>query len=248
MAEKNDRPVPTDTPKKRKTNGRERHRAKKQRVSSHVTGENCHCSRFRCFEAISHEERQRVIDEFKTLYDTKNAQDAYLATLIAVGAVDRRRPRQNDDERHNPKTMSVNYTINVERDVCHPINVCFNAFCSIFGITKHRMETIRKALHSTGHPPQDGRGKHTNRPHKLAEAMNFTKEMPVCSITGDQLQKSVPRHQQSLRQFALTLRKICTYQTKLQTIFTIGGNLDFTLLTFMFYLRMKYIFIPMTRL
>ena len=147
----NKRPMTTDTPKKRKVTGRQREKAKKLRVSNHVTGENCNCARFRCFEAISPDERQSIIEDFNTLYDSKNGQDAYLATLISVGEIHRRRSRKNDDERHKPKSMSLSYVVKLQREgSCQSVNVCAKAFCSIFGITKHRVETIRKAMFSTG--------------------------------------------------------------------------------------------------
>ena len=151
MADNKERLKTTDTPKKRKVTGRQREKAKQLRVSNHVSGENCNCTRFSCFEAISHDERQPIIEDFNTLYESKNGQDAYLATLISVGEIHRRRPRENHEERHKPKSISLSFIVKLQREgCCQYVNVCAKAFCSIFGITKHRVETIRKAMLSTG--------------------------------------------------------------------------------------------------
>ncbi|KAF6033697.1 hypothetical protein EB796_007999 [Bugula neritina] len=47
--------------------------------------------------------------------------------------------------------------------------VCLKAFKSLFCITKEQLETIRKSLIETEHLPQDGRGRHDNRPHRLSD-------------------------------------------------------------------------------
>lgn len=46
--------------------------------------------------------------------------------------------------------MSVKYVVKVPRGTSvEPVAVCVKAFCSLFGITKNRVETVRKALSST---------------------------------------------------------------------------------------------------
>ncbi|RUS83616.1 hypothetical protein EGW08_008635 [Elysia chlorotica] len=54
----------------------------------------------------------------------------------------------------------------------------------MFGITKNRVETIRKALAETGHPPKDGRGKHNNRPHKLTADVRQAIQDHISSFRG----------------------------------------------------------------
>ena len=52
-------------------------------------------------------------------------------------------------------------------------DVCRAAFISLHGITKRRLETIKKSLLKTDLPPEDRRGPHENRPRKVPDdAMN----------------------------------------------------------------------------
>ncbi|KAL2079322.1 hypothetical protein ACEWY4_025066 [Coilia grayii] len=140
---------------------------KKIRVTIHETGEDCKCTRFRCFEVTTTAERDYLIGQFNSL-STKNERDAFLSRLVTVGPVKRRRQREGS-ARHLPNDHSYTYCIPVKRgESSTDIKVCFKGFIAIFGITKRRVETIKKHLATTGFPPQDGRGKHNNRPHRLS--------------------------------------------------------------------------------
>ncbi|GFN85748.1 hypothetical protein PoB_001225400 [Plakobranchus ocellatus] len=168
MADENDAPVLTDRPKKRKSVGRQRDIAKKARVSNHVLGEDCNCSRFQCFQATTDEERQALINVFNAL-ESKDSQNSFLSTLIKVESVARRRPRHELEDRAKPKDRSYAYIVKVQREGgAKSVPVCLKGFCAMFGITHRRVRTIQTALKETGFPPQDRRGKHQNRPSKLS--------------------------------------------------------------------------------
>ena len=156
MADQTAGPLATDKPKKkkkRKVNGRKREIEKKARVSSHETGPDCQCTRLKCFQNINEQERRVLIDDFNSHYKTKDAQDAYLASLMEVELVQRRRPRDNVGGLEKPKSMSMVFAVKVKRgQTCRKVTVCVKAFCSIFGITKNRLDTIRKSLSTTGKP------------------------------------------------------------------------------------------------
>lgn len=149
MADEARGPVVTETPKKRKINGRKKDEQKKIRLSSHVTGEDCRCARFRCFEVVSEVERGQLIRDFNA-YVSKDAQDAYLSTLVRKSDVKQRRPREGRNYA-KPKSMSVSYCVRVVRQgLAQEISVCAKAFQAFFGISKNRVETIRNALSSSG--------------------------------------------------------------------------------------------------
>ena len=63
----------TDNPRKRKRNGGKRENYKKMRLSSHAMGESCSCTRLQCFENISMQTRQFILDKFNGLA-TKDQQ------------------------------------------------------------------------------------------------------------------------------------------------------------------------------
>ena len=153
MADQTVGPLVTDKPKKRKVIGRKKEIEKKARVSSHETGPDCQCTRLKCFQNVNEQERRVLIDDFNSHYQTKDAQDAYLASLMEVKQVQRRRPRNNVEGLEKPKSMSMVFALKVKRgETCSKVTVCVKAFCSIFGITKNRLETIRKSLSTTGKP------------------------------------------------------------------------------------------------
>lgn len=55
--------------KKCKKSGKMTDVIKKLRASSHCTGEDCKCTRYKCFENVSLEERKRIITNFNLLGD-----------------------------------------------------------------------------------------------------------------------------------------------------------------------------------
>lgn len=152
------------TTKKRQKTGRVRDVMKHLRAGSHELGPNCFCKRLECFQTVTEENRKRIIREYNLLGD-RDKQNSYLSGLITVLPVKQRRPR-NDDPRHNEASFS--YRVRVIKDnVSCDVQVCLKAFMSLHGISEDKVRYIRGALLATGASPNDGRGKHSTRPHKL---------------------------------------------------------------------------------
>ncbi|XP_039290187.1 uncharacterized protein LOC120352657 [Nilaparvata lugens] len=154
--------------KKRKSFGRMTDVAKKLCLSSHETGEDCHCKKLKCFESVTPDIRRTLISDFNQI-KTYDEQSVYLCGLIACKPVTRHRPRkpENDADFH-----SYSYTYKVRalknNDLCE-IPVCYKVFLSLHGITAKRVQTLQEALKTTGKAPLDKRGKHENRPNKILE-------------------------------------------------------------------------------
>lgn len=148
--------------------GRMRDTMKSLRASTHEIGEDCKCKRYRCFEIIPESERFRIVREFNKV-GNYNEQNIYLSSLITVCPVKRRRPR-NDEDYARTNSASYAYRVRVlNSEVAQDVRVCFKAFISLHGITPRRIQFIQNALVSNDQPPIDMRGKHANRPHKLAD-------------------------------------------------------------------------------
>lgn len=150
MADHEEAPVVTDKPRKRKIKGRRKEKDKKLRLSSHITGPDCECTKLKCFEIVNEQNRARLITSFNAL-PTKDAQDSYLAGLITVAEIQRRRPRSDQPKSNN--NNSYNYRVFVpggDDSVNCFAYICFKAFLSIFGIKKGRLESIKKSLSTTG--------------------------------------------------------------------------------------------------
>lgn len=101
-----------------------------------------------------------------------------MAGLISLHPVAQRRPRNNiEDAALNESSYS--YKVRVIRDgSAVEVPVCFKGFQALFGIKPWKLHTIKKYLRTTAKPPIDGRGKHSNGPHKLPDVtrtavMNF---------------------------------------------------------------------------
>lgn len=153
---------------KRKGIGRMRDTMKSLRASTHEIGKDCKCKRYQCFDVIPESERFRIIREFNKI-GNYNEQNIYLSSLITVCPVKRRRPR-NDEDHARANSASYAYRVRVlNSEVAQDVRVCFKAFISLHGITPRRIQFIQNALVSTDQPPVDMRGKHANRPHKLAD-------------------------------------------------------------------------------
>lgn len=147
-----DRPEVTDKPKKRKYHGRKWEISKKLRLSSHTTGAPCNCKRLQCFEIVSAGNRERILNHFNSLA-TKDEQDSLLASFITVNKVKQRRPRntESDAKLHD---YSYTYKLRIIKEgpesTTELVQICVNAFTSIFGITTSRVERIRTCLATSG--------------------------------------------------------------------------------------------------
>lgn len=167
--------------KKRKRTGKMTDVMKKLRASSHESGEDCKCSRLKCFITICSEERQRIIFYFNQLGDY-NAQSKYLSGLISVVPVQRRRNRK-DEADANFHTSSYSYRVRARvENKLQDVSVCYKAFLSLHGISNRRVQNLKKNLCALGDAKPDGRGKHKNRPHRISDVtklkvMDFIKSL-----------------------------------------------------------------------
>ncbi|XP_050304312.1 uncharacterized protein LOC126741889 [Anthonomus grandis grandis] len=115
------------------------------RLQLHVTGDACQCRRYRCFEKITADERMDIVRKFN-LIKSWNDQTAYLTGLISLCPVAQRRPRLPEDE-SVLRTSTFYYNVRIVRDnVAVEERVCKNAFVSLHGLTRGRIETIQKSL------------------------------------------------------------------------------------------------------
>lgn len=156
--------------KKRKSFGRIQDAAKKLRAITFESGPACGCKRYHCFEVISASEIRTLIKDFNDLGERggTNLQNNHLSGLITLQPVQRRRPRKPEEEAAL-NDRSYSYRIRVLRETgTEEIPVCIQAFLYFYGIKPRRLNTIKQSLKLTGRAPVDGRGKHSNRPHKLS--------------------------------------------------------------------------------
>lgn len=141
--------------KKRKNTGRMSDVMKKLRATTHEIGEDCKCFRFKCFEVVSPEERQRIISNFNQLGEY-NAQNQYLSGLISVVPVQRRRNRKDDSEA-SFHCSSYCYRVRAHvGGILQDVNVCHKAFLSLHGISNSRVQTLKKHLTDFGESRADG--------------------------------------------------------------------------------------------
>ena len=79
---------------------------KTHRLLDLKTGNPCGCKRLKCWEVTSAEQRQALIDRF-TGYQTKDEQDAFLASLIRVHPVAQRGHRQDENAANDAEFLQV---------------------------------------------------------------------------------------------------------------------------------------------
>ena len=118
------------------------------KLSSHIMGESCNCIRLKCFEVISLQDRQTILDKFNQM-SCKDQQDAFLASIITPMEVRQRRTRIRSKEK-DLNCYSYQYHLLIARDSLVKIQICCKAFLSIFNISKSRLGRIQKVLTTTG--------------------------------------------------------------------------------------------------
>ncbi|KAG8308514.1 hypothetical protein J6590_108027, partial [Homalodisca vitripennis] len=160
-------------PRKRQSYGTLRDATKTLRAQSFELGENCFCKRFRCFEVIPVNEQKRILDNFNEIGATSrepwNAQSSYLAGLISVLPVNRRRSREADQAAARTHDCTIGYRERISRNEGNrDVQVCKKAFMAVHGITKRRLTNIQDSLKKLGVSPRDKRGSHKDRAHKLS--------------------------------------------------------------------------------
>lgn len=105
----------------------------------------------KCMQDISEDVRQSII-HFVNNFDSKNAQDTYLQTLIEKREIQRKRPRSE-----GPKKREFTYIYHIKiKGVKN--KVCKKAFCGIHGISEKQVRRLCDLL-KTNKQPIDHRGK-----------------------------------------------------------------------------------------
>lgn len=114
---------------------------------------------FHCNDKFNRHQREHIFFDFYKL-DT-NAKNAYLYNCISIMPVQRQRTGAKTH-----KTSSFTYLVKNERE---NVRVCKTALAALFRVGRGKIDHIQKSI-KAGYsvPPPDRRGKHTNRPHKIA--------------------------------------------------------------------------------
>ena len=149
MSQSSGAPAETEKPRKRKIFGRKSTLTKKIKLSNHKTGLACNCKHLKCFDRVSAEERDYLVNNFNLL-ESKDEQDCFLSNLIKIEPVHRRRPLK-DANGATKRNNSFKYYVNTSQNQnAASISVCKKALCAIFGVSKRRIERLAKALAGTG--------------------------------------------------------------------------------------------------
>lgn len=170
--------------RKKKRTGRLSEVSKKIKLSSHEMGGSCKCTRLKCFETTSEEERKMILRHFNSL-SSHNDQNNYLAGLIVTHPVQKRRPRLNESSA-TTRDASFSYRVRIqgENSVQRDIPVCEKAFRAIHGITHSKLVYIKNSLKLYGVAPQDKRGKHSALHRKLADSTTSLIYNHISSFKG----------------------------------------------------------------
>ncbi|XP_065672454.1 uncharacterized protein LOC136090189 [Hydra vulgaris] len=119
-------------------------------VAPRQTGASCRCSS-KCMELVSEDVMKSTI-QFVNKFDSKNALDTYLQSLIEKKEIERRRFRS---EKPKKKEFSFIYHTNIEGV---RKKVCKKAFCSMHGISMKQVRRLCICLKKK-EQPMDHRGK-----------------------------------------------------------------------------------------
>lgn len=125
------------------------------------TGNDCNC-KFKCFQKIDDRSKHNILMIFNNI-GNKEKQDIFIGGQISVKRVERQRPKTGEGSR---RSCSCVYRIKIGTT---EEKVCKRAFCSLYGISRKRVELIVKHLQDNIPAPRDMRGKHANRPNMIPE-------------------------------------------------------------------------------
>lgn len=109
----------------------------------------------------------------------KEKQDTYIAGLIKINKVKRRRPK----DASKPKSCSSIYFVRIKEV---EKRVCKKSFCSFLGIGKARVERVIKSLQNNIPSPLEKRGKYNNRGNVLSDQITFQIETHIESFPARQ--------------------------------------------------------------
>lgn len=125
------------------------------------TGKDCKC-KFKCFSKFTEGAKSEILNTFNIIGD-KEKQDVYLGGQIHISPIIRKRPKSGEGPR---RTCSCSYMLKAGTV---EIKVCKQAFCSLHGISRKRVERIVIRIQEHVPAPKDMRGKHLNRPNRIPE-------------------------------------------------------------------------------
>lgn len=109
-------------------------------------------------------------------------QNQYLAGLITVLRIMKRRPRRPENEAILRDAV-YSFRVKVLQETLD-IQVCYKAFLSLHGIAARRVQTIKKQLLTFGVVKPDNRGKHTTRPQMKTQATKQAVHDFIASLRG----------------------------------------------------------------
>ncbi|KAJ8946596.1 hypothetical protein NQ314_008851 [Rhamnusium bicolor] len=199
-------PEVTKKPRKRKQTGRMRDAAKKMRTQTHETGEDCKCTKLKCFQNINVEEQRIIIKEFNVL-PTYDSQNSYLCGLIESHLVKRRRNRERHENAafHN---YSYKYKVRlIGEDKLVEVPICYKAI-SLHGITPRRLQTIQNQMTTHGKVLSDKRGRHKNRPHALSQNTLTKVHEHIQSLQGRKSHYSLNKSEKLYLPDELSVKKL----------------------------------------
>lgn len=100
---------------------------------------------------------------------SNDSVNAYLAGLVTVVPVVRRRPRVSENEAKYKDENFVNKVRYVDESGPIEMVVCKKAFMALHGIGRGKVDYILNSLKETGISPKDKRGKHNHHKHAFSE-------------------------------------------------------------------------------
>lgn len=122
----------------------------KKTVSARRIGEPCTCSK-KCFDIVGRDNIQQLFSDFWSAGDW-NIQTVYLQKQTAINNVKRRKT-------DNPETQRDHSRVYYVTVLGQPVQVCKQAFASIHGIGRSRLDRAQKKMTSNSIPIKDQRGK-----------------------------------------------------------------------------------------
>lgn len=125
------------------------------------TGNDCNC-KFKCFQKFDDPGKLELLSVFNNI-GNKEKQDIFIGGQMRVKKVERQRSKSGGGSK---RSCSCVYSIKIGTT---EQRVCKKAFCSLYGISKKRVELIVKNLQDNNPAPSDMRGKHANRPNMIPE-------------------------------------------------------------------------------
>lgn len=133
-------------------------------IPGRCVGELCHCI-LKCKEMLTDPLQKVIFEEFWNLSNF-DKQNAYLFGCIEAFGVKRRYGNSTPETSRRQK--SYYFKVNIDGEMKR---ICRKSFLAVHGLQNSRgcLNNILKQIKSGSTPKTDKRGKHENRPHRIAE-------------------------------------------------------------------------------